>query len=52
MNYVCGKNLKNEWDINALRKGLCPWCLEKLCPIFVDEKHDADKCPECGDTFK
>lgn len=45
------KDIQNSHDLDALRKGRCPWCLQKLTPIFEREKHIADKCDECEDTF-
>jgi len=45
-------DIENEHDRNALRKGRCPWCLEKLTPVFNGDKHAADECRECGDRFE
>ena len=39
--------------LDALRKGRCPWCLEKLTPVFdARAEHVADQCDECKDRFE
>ncbi len=50
--YSVKRDIQNTHDLDALSKGRCPWCLEKLTPVF-DQKaeHVADKCDECDDTF-
>ena len=50
------KNIKNSYDLDALRKGYCPWCMEKLAPVFeINEdqeyQHVADECVICEDKF-
>jgi len=45
--------IENDHDQDALRKGRCPWCLEKLTPVFNQRaEHVADQCDECGDKFE
>lgn len=39
-------------DLDALRKNICPWCLNKLSPVFELDDHVADECLECDDIFK
>ena len=45
-------------DLDALRKGRCPWCLQKLTPVFESDEdfenpeHTADECLDCGDRFQ
>lgn len=35
-------------DQREVRRGRCPWCLERLYPMV---NGDGDECIECGDTF-
>ena len=46
------KEIENELDKQEIRKGRCPWCLQKLTPVFEGNEHIADKCDECGDRFE
>ena len=43
--------MPNTHDRDLLRKGRCPWCTEKLSPVFADDEHIADECLECEDRF-
>ena len=40
-----------EVDQQCLKRGLCPWCLEKLTPGGLIEPDSPDSCPECDDVF-
>ena len=46
------RDIQNTHDLDLLRKGRCPWCLEKLTPVFSKDQHVADECIECGDKFE
>lgn len=37
-----------EIDQWAIKRGLCPWCLERITP---DIQKSIETCPECGDHF-
>lgn len=51
--YRVKRDIENERDQDALRKGRCPWCLEKLTPVFdARAEHVADQCDECKDRFE
>ena len=38
-------------DSEAIRRGLCPWCLCKTYDGTLTNESDGDICPECGDEF-
>ena len=50
--FIVGRNLTNTYGLDYLRKGRCPWCLEKLTPVFERDAHVADECLYCDDVFK
>ena len=35
-----------EIDQQQIKRGRCPWCLERLI-----DNGECDECPECEDTF-
>lgn len=39
------KNLP-DIDQRAIKKGKCPWCMERLISFEAP-----DRCPQCGDEF-
>lgn len=45
------KDIQNEHDLSMLRKGRCPWCFERLTPVFQQDEHVSDQCVECDDVF-
>lgn len=40
-----------EIDQHAIKRGMCPWCLEKLTPGGVVSGEDNDVCYICDDEF-
>ena len=38
-------------DLEAIRRGLCPWCLCKTYDGTLTHESDGDICPNCGDEF-
>ena len=39
-----------EVDQREIKRGRCPWCLNRLATDLVDRK-EVDHCPECDDIF-
>lgn len=50
--YSVKRDIQNEHDRDALRRGRCPWCFYKLMPVFEGNEHVADECIECDDRFE
>lgn len=38
-------------DQLEIKRGRCPWCLEKLAPGGVVSGEDNDACYTCGDEY-